>query len=70
MNKKIIYLFIARLYGGLLYAVDIKVLTIENTPLKKVEAQTFLGVNKTLEELNIINTELENFPREAFEVNI
>ena len=43
---------------------------IEDTPLKKIEAQTFLGVNKTLEELHLIHTELEKFPNEAFEVII
>lgn len=51
-----------------MYAVDIKILTIEKTPLKKIEPHTFLGVNKTLEQLYLEETELEVFPAHAFEV--
>ncbi|CAB0019135.1 unnamed protein product [Nesidiocoris tenuis] len=57
----------ARLYGGLLYALDVKKLIVEDTPLKSIEPQTFLGVNRTLEELQLVRTHLSSFPKEALE---
>ena len=63
------YLFdIARLYGNLLYAMDVRSLTIEDTPLKVIEPHTFLGVNKSLQEIHLLRTKLEVFPTKAFEV--
>ncbi|BES97939.1 LRR_TYP [Nesidiocoris tenuis] len=58
----------SRLYGGLLYALDVKKLIVEDTPLKSIEPQTFLGVNRTLEELQLVRTHLSSFPKEALEI--
>nr|ATU82741.1 secreted Chaoptin-like protein [Pristhesancus plagipennis] len=57
----------SRLYGGLLYALEVKRLYIEDTPLKKIAPQTFLGVNRTLEELHLVRTQLNEYPKDAFQ---
>ncbi|KAL1132779.1 hypothetical protein AAG570_010731 [Ranatra chinensis] len=58
----------SRLYGDMLYALEIKTLVIEDTPVREVEPFTFLGVNRTLQELHLIRTQLEKFPTEAFQI--
>lgn len=39
-----------------------------DTPLRLIEEHSFLGVNRTLQELHVINSNLEKFPREALQV--
>lgn len=39
-----------------------------DTPLRLIEEHSFLGVNRTLQEFHIINSNLEKFPREALQV--
>lgn len=39
-----------------------------DTPLRVIEEHSFLGVNRTLQELYVINSNLEKFPREALQV--
>ncbi|KAK0094348.1 hypothetical protein PV326_011160 [Microctonus aethiopoides] len=59
---------IARLYGPALYRLDVRVLRFVDTPIKLIEEHTFLGVNRTLQELYIKGSELEIFPREALQI--
>lgn len=60
--------FSARWYGPALYPLDIRVLKIIDTPLRSIEEYSFLGVNRTLQELHIVRSKLEKFPREAFQI--
>lgn len=39
-----------------------------DTPLKLIEEHSFLGVNRTLQELHVINSILEKFPHEALQI--
>ncbi|XP_067004524.2 protein artichoke [Anabrus simplex] len=59
---------IGRLYGTMLYPLKVRVLRIEETPLKIIEPFTFFGINRTLQELHIVRTKLGAFPTEAFQV--
>ncbi|XP_014472147.1 PREDICTED: toll-like receptor 3 [Dinoponera quadriceps] len=59
---------IVRFYGPALYPLDVRVLQFIDTPLRLIEEHSFLGVNRTLQELHVINSNLEKFPREALQV--
>ncbi|KDR19221.1 protein artichoke isoform X2 [Zootermopsis nevadensis] len=59
---------IRRLYGSMLYPLRVRVLRIEDTPLQHIEEYSFLGVNRTLQELHIVRSELQEFPTLAFQV--
>ncbi|XP_011301731.1 chaoptin [Fopius arisanus] len=59
---------IVRWYGPALYPLDVRVLRIIDTPLKSIEEHSFLGVNRTLQELQLVGSRLEKFPREAFQI--
>ncbi|XP_039306164.1 insulin-like growth factor-binding protein complex acid labile subunit isoform X2 [Solenopsis invicta] len=59
---------IVRFYGPALYPLDVRVLKFVDTPLRVIEEHSFLGVNRTLQELYVINSNLEKFPREALQV--
>jgi len=61
-------LFVERMYGSLLYPLHLRVLRVEDTPLQQIEEHTFLGVNRTLQELHIVRSELQEFPTSAFQV--
>lgn len=39
-----------------------------DTPLRLIEEHSFLGVNRTLQELYVINSTLEKFPRQALQI--
>lgn len=39
-----------------------------DTPLRLIEEHSFLGVNRTLQELYVINSALEKFPRQALQI--
>lgn len=45
-----------------------RVLKFIDTPLRLIEEHSFLGVNRTLQELHVINSNLEKFPREALHI--
>lgn len=57
-----------RFYGPALYPLDVRVLRFIDTPLRLIEEHSFLGVNRTLQELHVINSNLEKFPREALQI--
>jgi hypothetical protein len=59
---------IGRLYGTLLYPLQVRVLRVEDTPLQHIEEHSFLGVNRTLQEIHIVRSELQEFPTLAFQV--
>ncbi|XP_017761511.1 PREDICTED: toll-like receptor Tollo [Eufriesea mexicana] len=59
---------IGRFYGPALYPLDVRVLKFVDTPLKLIEEHSFLGVNRTLQELYVINSVLEKFPRQALQI--
>jgi glycerol dehydrogenase-like iron-containing ADH family enzyme len=41
---------------------------VEDTPLQHIEEHSFLGVNRTLQEIHIVRSELEEFPTLALQV--
>ncbi|XP_063905507.1 protein artichoke isoform X1 [Zophobas morio] len=59
---------IARLFGSLLYKLNLRTLLIQDTPIEIIEEHTFLGVNETLNELHLINSSLQEFPTLAFKI--
>ena len=59
---------IERLYGPALYPLEVRVIRFIETPLKIIEEHSFLGVNRTLQELYITGSNLEKFPREALNI--
>ncbi|XP_011503472.1 PREDICTED: chaoptin [Ceratosolen solmsi marchali] len=59
---------IVRFYGPALYPLNVRILKFVDTPLKFIEEHSFLGVNRTLQELHLINSVLEKFPREATQI--
>ncbi|XP_012289088.1 protein artichoke [Orussus abietinus] len=59
---------IARFYGPALYTLEVRILRIVETPLKLIEEHSFLGVNRTLQEFHLTQSELEKFPKEAFQI--
>ncbi|XP_043785504.1 insulin-like growth factor-binding protein complex acid labile subunit [Apis laboriosa] len=59
---------IGRFYGPALYPLDVRVLKFVDTPLRLIEEHSFLGVNRTLQELHVINSILEKFPHEALQI--
>lgn len=61
-------MFEGRFYGPALYPLDVRVLKFVDTPLKLIEEHSFLGVNRTLQELHVINSMLEKFPRQALQI--
>ena len=67
MNKYLCE-FTVRFYGPALYPLDVRVLKFIDTPLRLIEEHSFIGVNRTLQELYVTNSDLEKFPREALQV--
>lgn len=61
-------MLLAYLFGTLFYKLKIRKLTIEDTPLEKIDDLLFRGVNRTLNELNIFNSKIKVFPKTAFKV--
>ncbi|CAL7941377.1 unnamed protein product [Xylocopa violacea] len=59
---------IGRFYGPALYPLDVRVLKFIDTPLRLIEEHSFLGVNRTLQELYVINSSLEKFPHQALQI--
>lgn len=59
---------IERFYGPALYPLEVRVLKFVDAPLKIIEEHSFLGVNRTLQELYIEGGRLEKFPREALSI--
>lgn len=72
LAKNLTHIFYSRilehLYGNMFYKVEARILKIHETPLKTINEHTFYGINDTLQELHIINTELSEFPKLAFKV--
>lgn len=42
--------------------MQINKISIKNTPIEKIDDYVFFGVNETLRELELINTQLTTFP--------
>lgn len=59
---------VGRLFGALLQRVRVRVLHVVDTPLRAVDEAFFMGVNTTLQELYMLNTQIDTFPKEAFRV--
>ncbi|XP_072937799.1 uncharacterized protein [Epargyreus clarus] len=59
---------IAHLFGPLLHRSTVRVLHIVDTPIKSIDAYAFAGVNKTLQELYMVNTKIVEFPKDAFKI--
>lgn len=53
----------------MLHKLKIRILQVEDTPIHEIGPYFFLGVNKTLQELHIINTKLQKYPEDAFKVS-
>ncbi|GBP34358.1 Leucine-rich repeat-containing G-protein coupled receptor 5 [Eumeta japonica] len=59
---------ISNLFGAILHRSTVRKLEIRNTPIETIDEYAFAGVNRTLQELKIINTKLKGFPKEAFKI--
>ncbi|XP_038217636.1 chaoptin [Zerene cesonia] len=59
---------ISHLFGPLLHRSSVRVLKIIDTPIKTVDEYAFAGVNRTLQELYMVNTRIAEFPKEAFRI--
>ncbi|EDW02077.1 chaoptin [Drosophila grimshawi] len=55
-----------RLFGPLFAHIKARVLTIEETPIATIEDYVFYGVNNTLEQLNLLRTNLSQVGQLAF----
>ncbi|KAH8232998.1 hypothetical protein KR026_002902 [Drosophila bipectinata] len=55
-----------RLYGPLFANIKARLLTIEETPLVTIEDYVFYGVNNTLEQLNLLRTNLSHVGKLGF----
>lgn len=58
----------ASLYGGLFYDLKVRILRIQETPIRDLADHIFYGINETLNELHIINSALDKFPSDAIKV--
>lgn len=52
----------AVLTGTMFLDIKINKLTIRNTPIERIDDYVFYGVNETLRELELIDTQLSTFP--------
>ncbi|KAM3955604.1 insulin like growth factor binding protein acid labile subunit convoluted [Aphomia sociella] len=59
---------ISHLHGSLLHRSTVRVLHILNTPIQTIDQYAFAGVNRTLQELRMVNTKIVDFPKEAFKI--
>ncbi|XP_046617159.1 chaoptin [Neodiprion virginianus] len=59
---------IGRMYGPALYPLKVRILRYVDTPLRLIDEHSFLGVNRTLQELHLVRTRLQKFPKEAFSI--
>ncbi|KAJ8707261.1 hypothetical protein PYW08_011395 [Mythimna loreyi] len=57
---------ISNLFGPLFHRSTIRVMEIVDTPIKTIDQYAFAGVNRTLQELYMTNTKIEEFPKDAF----
>lgn len=48
--------------------MNVRILHIIDTPIKFIDEHSFLGVNRTLQELHIIGSKLEKFPNQAIQI--
>lgn len=56
------------MFGTLFRNLEAWKISISNTPIVEIDEHAFLGVNETLQELEINNSELNRFPK-AFKVS-
>lgn len=59
---------IEHLYGTMFFRSKCRILRIEHTPVERIDAHTFHGINETLQELHITNSSLLEFPTLPFKV--
>lgn len=60
--------FSANIYGDLFYSLGVKTLTIKNVPLSELHRDIFLGIGKSLKEVNFLETSLDKIPSAPFAV--
>ncbi|CAG9794150.1 unnamed protein product [Diatraea saccharalis] len=58
----------SHMHGALLHRSTIRVLHIIDTPIRTIDVYAFAGVNRTLQELRFFNTDMYEFPKEAFKI--
>lgn len=59
---------ISHLFGSLFHRLQVRKMVIEDTPLTGIDQYAFAGVNRTLQELRVINSRLSEFPKDAFKI--
>lgn len=57
------------LFGDIFYSIPVNRLFIQDTPVKLLNDDLFLGINHTLLELHIVNSKLAEFPSGALKVS-
>ncbi|XP_023949100.1 chaoptin [Bicyclus anynana] len=59
---------ISHLFGPLLHRSTVRTLHIIDTPIKSIDEYAFAGVNRTLQEIYMYNTKIDEFPKKAFKI--
>ncbi|XP_045457694.1 chaoptin [Melitaea cinxia] len=59
---------ISHLFGPLLHRSTVRTLHIIDTPIKSIDEYAFAGVNRTLQEIYMVNTKISQFPKEAVKI--
>ncbi|KAL4706254.1 hypothetical protein ACJJTC_017421 [Scirpophaga incertulas] len=58
----------SHLFGPMLHRSIVRAIHIIDTPIQTIDVYAFAGVNRTLQELRFTNTEIAEFPKEAFKI--
>lgn len=68
LTKHSLTISTALLSGSLFYKLEIRKLTISNTPVVNIDQHVFQGINETLQEFYLLTSMLSAFPKLAFKV--
>ena len=58
------------MYGDLLYSLSVKTFNFKKVPLNDLHKDIFLGIGKSLKEINFIDTALSKLPNASFTVSV
>ena len=60
----------AHIFGDLLYSLSVRNLFIKDVPLNEIGKDLFLGVGKSIREIQLRNTKLNSIPSDSLTVII
>jgi hypothetical protein len=59
------------IYGSIFHKLSVRIMKIVDTPIKMIDDQyIFYGVNNSLQEFHLINSNLSYFPKTPFQVSL